>query len=66
MAGIVEANRGRVYRHSLAMAAATHIRQRIDSILQEGRTFSRGLSSAGWAMVVLGSLSALLARGPSN
>jgi beta-lactamase regulating signal transducer with metallopeptidase domain len=63
MAGIVEAKRGRVYKHSLAMAAATHIRQRIDSILQEGRTFSRGLSSAGWAMVVLGSLSALLGAG---
>ncbi len=63
MVGIVEATRGRVYKHSLAMAAATHIRRRIDSILQEGRTFSRGMSGAGWAMVVLGSLSALLGAG---
>jgi hypothetical protein len=63
MAGIVEATRGRVYKHSLAMAAATHIRRRIDSILQEGRTFSRGVSGAGWAMVALGSLSALLGAG---
>jgi beta-lactamase regulating signal transducer with metallopeptidase domain len=63
MAGIVEATRGRVYKHSLAMAAATHIRRRIDSILQEGRTFSSGLTGAGWAMVALGSLSALLGAG---
>ncbi len=63
MAGIVEATRGRVYKHSLAMAAATHIRRRIDSILQDGRSFSRGVSGAGWAMVVLGSLTALLGVG---
>src|ERR1700730_11059765 len=63
MAGVVEAARGRVYKHTLAMAAATHIRQRIDWILQDGRSFSRGLNRAGWAVVVLSSLSALLGAG---
>lgn len=53
MAEIVDASHGRIRRHALTMAAGSHIRQRIDSILQEGRTFSRGLSWTGGAAVAL-------------
>jgi beta-lactamase regulating signal transducer with metallopeptidase domain len=53
MALVVDGSQGRLRRHALTMAAASYIRQRIDSLLQEGRTFSRGLTWTGWAAVTL-------------
>ncbi|SPE43530.1 membrane hypothetical protein [Candidatus Sulfopaludibacter sp. SbA3] len=47
------AEHGRLQRRALTMAARSHMRQRIDSLLQEGRTFSQGLTRAGWAAVLL-------------
>ena len=62
MALVVDGSQGRLRRHALTMAAGSHIRQRIDSLLQEGRTFSRGMSRAGWAAVALCGISVCLAR----
>jgi uncharacterized protein (TIGR03435 family) len=53
MARAVDGSRGRLRGHALTMAAGSHIGQRVESILKEGRTFSRGLSRAGWAAVAL-------------
>ncbi|MBZ5729179.1 MAG: TIGR03435 family protein [Acidobacteriia bacterium] len=53
MALVVDGAHGRLRRHALTMAAGSHIRQRIDALLQEGRTFSRGLSWTAWAAVAL-------------
>jgi uncharacterized protein (TIGR03435 family) len=53
MALVVNGNRGRMRQHALTMAAASHIRQRIDSLLREGRTFSRGLTWTAWSAVTL-------------
>jgi uncharacterized protein (TIGR03435 family) len=53
MARVVDRSQGRLRRHALTMAAGSHIRRRIDSLLQEGRTFSRGLTWTGWAAVML-------------
>jgi uncharacterized protein (TIGR03435 family) len=53
MALVVDESQGRLRYYALTMAAASHIRQRIDSLLQEGRTFSRGLTWTGWATVML-------------
>ncbi len=53
MARVVDGSQGRLRRHALTMAAPSHIRQRIDSLLLEGRLFSRGLSRMGWAALLL-------------
>jgi uncharacterized protein (TIGR03435 family) len=53
MAQVVDGSHGRLRGHALTMAAGSHIGQRINSLLKEGRTFSRGLSRAGWAAVAL-------------
>jgi hypothetical protein len=53
MALVVDGSEGRLRLHALTMAAGSHIRQRIDSLLEEGRTFSRGLTRTGWAAVAL-------------
>jgi uncharacterized protein (TIGR03435 family) len=53
MALVVDGSHGRLRQHALTMAAGSHIRQRIDSLLQEGRTFSRGLTWTGWVAVTL-------------
>lgn len=53
MAMVVDGSQGRMRSHALTMAAASHIRRRIDSLLEDGRTFSRGLTRAGWAAVAL-------------
>jgi uncharacterized protein (TIGR03435 family) len=42
---------GRLRGHALTMAATSHMRRRIDALLRPGRTFSRGMSRAGWAAV---------------
>jgi len=49
MASVADESRGRLRRHALAMAAGW----RIDSLLQEGRTFSRRLTWTGSAAVLL-------------
>lgn len=53
MASTVDHSLGRLRCHALTMAAPSHLRRRIDSLLQEGRTFSRGLTWAGWAALTL-------------
>jgi uncharacterized protein (TIGR03435 family) len=51
MAGVMDESGGRLQGHALTMAAASHVRRRVESLLREGRTFSRGLSRAAWAAV---------------
>jgi len=63
MARVVDESQGRLRSHALTMAATSHVRQRIDSILQEGRTFSRGLSRTGWAAVTLCGIPVVLGAG---
>ena len=53
MAQVVDASHGRLRGHALTMAAGSHIGMRIESILKERRTFSKGLRWTGWAAVVL-------------
>ena len=53
MAAVVDRSRGRLRRHALTMASGSHIRRRIDSILIDGRTFSRGLGGKTRTAVVL-------------
>jgi hypothetical protein len=48
MAGAVEASDGRVIRHALSMAKPSHIRRRIDTILDANRPPAAGLSAAAW------------------
>jgi uncharacterized protein (TIGR03435 family) len=60
MACAVDGAHGRLRQHALTMAASSHIRQRIDSLLREGRTFSRGLTWTGWAAVALFGIPVLL------
>jgi uncharacterized protein (TIGR03435 family) len=63
MALVVDESQGRLRYHAFTMAAASHIRQRIDSLLQEGRTFSRGLTRKGWAAVTLCAIPLVWATG---
>jgi uncharacterized protein (TIGR03435 family) len=53
MAQVVDGSHGRLRGHALTMAAGSHIRQRVESILQERRVFSRGLNWTGWAAIAL-------------
>ncbi len=63
MARVVDGSQGRLRCHALTMAATSHIRQRIDSLLQEGRTFSRGLTWTGWAAIVVCGIPVVLSAG---
>jgi uncharacterized protein (TIGR03435 family) len=63
MAGVVDGAHGRLQRHALTMAASSHIRQRIDSILKEGRQPSRGLTLTGWAAIALCGIPVVLGAG---
>ena len=63
MAAVVDRSQGRLRRHALTMAASSHIRRRIDAILTEGRTFSRGLSGKARAAVVLCGVPVVLSTG---
>ena len=63
MAQVVDGSHGRLRRHALTMAASSHIRQRIDSILEDGRTFSRGLSRTVRAALALCAIPMVLAAG---
>jgi uncharacterized protein (TIGR03435 family) len=51
MAGAVDPAQGRLRGHALTMAAASHIRRRIEWLLRPGRIFSRGMTRAGWMTV---------------
>lgn len=55
MANAGDGTGGRLRRHALTMAAGSHLRQRIESllILEEGRAFSRGITRVGWTAVIL-------------
>jgi beta-lactamase regulating signal transducer with metallopeptidase domain len=63
MAAVVEQSKGRLRCHALTMAAGPHIRRRIDSILREERTFSRGLTRTGWAALAVCVIPAVFAAG---
>jgi uncharacterized protein (TIGR03435 family) len=63
MAQVVDRSHGRLRQHALTMAASSHIRQRIDSILEDGRTFSRGLSRTSRAALALCAIPMVLAAG---
>ncbi len=63
MAEVVDGSHGRLRRHALTMAASSHIRRRIDSILEDGRTFSRGLSRTARAALALCAIPMVLAAG---
>jgi uncharacterized protein (TIGR03435 family) len=63
MASVVDKSQGRLRRHALTMAAGSHIRQRIDALLEEGRTFSQGLSRTAWASLLLCAIPILLCAG---
>lgn len=62
-ASLVDGSRGRLRYHALTMAAGSHVRQRIDSLLQEGRIFSRGLGRPACAAVALCGIFVLLVAG---
>jgi len=63
MATAVDGTQGRLRGHALTMAAGSHVRQRIDSLLREGRSFSRGLTWTGWISVMLCGIPILLFAG---
>jgi uncharacterized protein (TIGR03435 family) len=63
MALVVDRSQGRLRRQALTMAAGSHIRQRIEAILQDGRTFSRGPSWTGWAALTLCGIPVVFAAG---
>jgi bla regulator protein blaR1 len=63
MARVVDGSQGRLRQHALTMAAGSHLRRRIDSILQEGRTSSRGLTWTGWAAIALCGIPVVLGAG---
>ncbi len=63
MAQVVDGSNGRLRGHALTMAAGSHLVQRIESILREGRTFTHGLSKTGWAIVVLCGVPVVLCAG---
>ncbi len=53
IAGAVDGARGRLRYHALTMAASSHIGRRIQALMIDGRTFSRGLTRSASAAVVL-------------
>ena len=63
MASVVDGSQGRMRYHALTMAAGSHIRRRIDLVLQEGRTFLLGLTWAGWTAVLLCGIPLVLCAG---
>jgi uncharacterized protein (TIGR03435 family) len=63
MASVVDTSHGRMRYHARTMASGSHIRRRIDLVLQEGRTFSRGLTWAGWTALLLCGIPVVLCAG---
>jgi uncharacterized protein (TIGR03435 family) len=61
MARMVDGSLGRLQGHAVTMAASYHISRRIESLLREGRTFSRGLTRAGSAAMALCAIPVILA-----
>lgn len=60
MASVVNPSQGRLRYHAVTMAAGPHIQQRIDALLENRRSFSRGLTWKGWAAVLVCGTSAVL------
>jgi hypothetical protein len=52
MAGAVEAARGRILRHALSMAKPSHMKRRIESILDARRRPEWNLTQTGWAALL--------------
>jgi hypothetical protein len=46
MAAVVDGSLGRLRGHAVTMAAGSHVGRRVEALLRERRTFSRGLSRA--------------------
>jgi uncharacterized protein (TIGR03435 family) len=63
MASVMDGSHRRLRYHALTMAAATHLRQRIDSLLREGRAFSRGLSRPASVGIAACTIPLVLAAG---
>jgi Ca-activated chloride channel family protein len=64
MADTVRANEGRRWGQALAMATtSSHIRRRIDSILDETRAISHGLTRSGWGALLLSGVSVIYCAG---
>ena len=51
MARVVDGSLGRLERHALTMAAGSHIRQRVETVLADTRKASRGLRWTAWAAI---------------
>ena len=66
MARTVDASHRRLRRHALTMAAPSHLRRRIDSLLEDGRTFSRGLTRPAWATIMLCAIPLVFAAGAAD
>jgi len=63
MALVVNISEGRLRRHALTMAEKSHMRQRIESLLEDGREFSKGLTGMRWGIVIVSSIPVLLCAG---
>jgi uncharacterized protein (TIGR03435 family) len=63
IASAVNGARGRLRYHALTMAANSHIGRRIEALTAKERTFSRGLTKSGWAIVMLCGISLVLGAG---
>ncbi len=63
MANAAGNTRGRLRYHALTMAASSHIGQRIEALMVEGRSFSRGLGWSGGAAVMLCGIPIVLGAG---
>jgi len=57
------ASRGRLHGYVVTMAGPSHLRQRIDAILDDHRTLSLGLSRTAWSFVLLGGIPLVLFAG---
>jgi TonB family protein len=53
MAEAVRRSHGRLTSHAVAMARRSQVRQRIETVLDERRGISRGMTKARWAAVLL-------------
>jgi uncharacterized protein (TIGR03435 family) len=63
MAGLVDLSQGRLRGHALTMAAASHIRQRVEALLRPGRSFSPGLSRTGRTVLAACAIPLVFATG---
>lgn len=63
MAQAVDGAHGRLRVQAFSMAASSHLRQRVESILENGRTFHQGLSWTALAAVALCGIPVVLGAG---